>query len=330
MASSLEEIAAIYRQRYGNDILDRGGVRALKDKYLQDVIEAESNLIDAVSGAASLQAILWNDHVEWAQTSPLVKEAFGRVLPNEDPVKLINMLNDLPSESRRTLGYINTWVGTLFEMRLRDGLNAGKRIGDLKLDPGQTAVLSQRVNERGVDILINNADGTIAREVQAKAVKMVTPIKEHLEKYPDVPVMTTSEIASSLDDTRVMDSGIQRTDLREQVNSSMEELDDNIVEEIWEHIGLPIAGLIIVVTEGRRYLVGRQTFRQTMEKSANRASKTAVTMGVGFAVAALPGPNLAIPAMALTRVGFRRYNVHTRMSQKLQVSIEQLRGLNVQ
>jgi len=128
-----------------------------------------------------------------------------------------------------------------------------------------------------------------------------------------------------------MDSGIQRTDLREQVNSPIEALDDNIVEEIWEHIGLPIAGLIIVVTEGRRYLVGRQTFRQTMEKSANRASKTAVMMGVGYAVAALPGPNLlAIPAMALTRVGFRRYNVHTRMSQKLQASIEQLRGLNVQ
>ena len=68
-----------------------------------------------------------------------------------------------------------------------------------------------------------------------------------------------------------------------------------------------------------------------MERSGSRASKTAVTMGVGFAVAALPGPNLlSVPAMALTRVGFRRYNVHTRMSQKLQVSIEQLRGLNVQ
>ena len=89
--------------------------------------------------------------------------------------------------------------------------------------------------------------------------------------------------------------------------------------------------LIIVVTEGRRYLVGRQTFRQTMEKSANRASKTAVTMGVGFAVAALPGPNvLGVPAVVLTRVGFRRYDVHTRMSRKLQASIEQLRGLNVQ
>ena len=86
MASSLEEIAALYRQRFGNDLLDGGAVRALKDKYWQDAIEAETNLIDAVSGAASLQAILWNDHVEWAETSPLVKEAFRRALPREDPV----------------------------------------------------------------------------------------------------------------------------------------------------------------------------------------------------------------------------------------------------
>lgn len=331
MASSLEEIAALYRQRYGNDLLDGGAVRALKDKYWQDAIEAETNLVDAVSGAASLQAILWNDHVEWAETSPLVKEAFRRALPREDPVELINRLNDLPPESRRMLGYINTWVGTLFELRLKDGLNAGKRLGELKLRPGQNAELSVRLNEPGVDIVIKNPDGTIDGPLQAKAVQTVTPIKEHLERYPGVPVATTSEMARRFDDTRVLDSGIQQTDLREQVDSPIEALDDSPVEEIWEDIGLPIPGLLILVSEGRRWLVGRQTFRRTVERSADRASKTAVAMGVGGAVAALPGPNvLGLPAVALTRVGFSRYHVHTRISQKLQVSIEQLRRLNVQ
>ena len=328
MASSLTDIATEYRQRYGDAVKDTERLRGLYKTYEEEALRAETNLLDAVSAAASLQGILWNDHIEWFQTPPQVKEAFERALPGKNPVELINELNELGPESRRAIGYVSTWKGTLFEIEIRDKLNDGDTVGDIKLIHGQKVELPKRLNEPGVDLLVRNHDGSISSELQAKASKTLRPVKEHLERYPDVQPLTMADASSRVEELGAIRTDISSSDLRKEVEEPFEVLDDSPLEGLWENVGPFAPGVLIAVSEGRRWLVGRQTLRQAMERSTQRAMRKAVAMGVGGVVAALPGPNvLGLPVVTLTRVTMDRITVHGQMVRTLEKNAEQVRAL---
>ena len=53
-------------------------------------------------------------------------------------------------------------------------------------------------------------DGEVISQVQLKAIMDKSLILEHFEKYPDIDVYATSEVASQLD---VKDSGFSNRDL---------------------------------------------------------------------------------------------------------------------
>ena len=51
-------------------------------------------------------------------------------------------------------------------------------------------------SQPGWDIQILNADGTVDQVLQAKATESVSYVKEALEKYPDIEIVTTEEVAT--------------------------------------------------------------------------------------------------------------------------------------
>ncbi len=91
-------------------------------------------------------------------------------------------------------GTLSTIKGKYFEVLVRDRLNAGERLGELQLEPGQVASLAESSSQPGWDLRIENADGSVAEEIQLKATESMSYVKEALERYPDIRVAAPSEI----------------------------------------------------------------------------------------------------------------------------------------
>ena len=94
----------------------------------------------------------------------------------------------------RSKGFLSAWKGKYFEVLVRDELNAGEWVGDIHLEPGQTALLAESAIQPGWDLQIINSDGSVAQELQLKATESLSYVKEALERYPDIGVLTTDEV----------------------------------------------------------------------------------------------------------------------------------------
>lgn len=63
-------------------------------------------------------------------------------------------------------------------------------------------------NHPGADIQIRDVEtGELLEQIQLKAVLDASTVHGHLEKYPDISVLATSEVANRLADARVGNSG---------------------------------------------------------------------------------------------------------------------------
>ena len=102
--------------------------------------------------------------------------------------------------------------GKLFEIQYVDYLNDGH------LEDGYTAVLAEKANQPGYDIEIHGPDGHLCDLIQAKATESVSYVKKAFERYPDIQVVTTSEVHSQLVlggyHEQVIDGGIMNSSLK--------------------------------------------------------------------------------------------------------------------
>ena len=102
-------------------------------------------------------------------------------------------------------GFVSAVKGKLFELQYVDHLNSGA------LPDGFTAHLAESSVTPGWDIKILDPDGHVASLLQAKATESASYVKEALLRYPEVDVVTTSEVHAQLvmqgAGARVSDSG---------------------------------------------------------------------------------------------------------------------------
>lgn len=89
-------------------------------------------------------------------------------------------------------GLVSGIKGKLFELRYVDYLNDGY------LPLGFHAELARSSNNPGWDIAIIGGDGTMRDTIQLKATDSVSYVKQALESYPNIDVVTTSEVHSHL------------------------------------------------------------------------------------------------------------------------------------
>lgn len=286
----------------------------IKELYTKFIKNKEQTLIDAAATTVAVNALYLSDVIDYDQITPKMEEAFNLAYPN---IGLETIIDRDPSE---VLGFLNGWKGKYFEVLVRDELNAGNWIGDVHLDPGQFADIAESVTQPGWDLQIFNDNGSIADAIQLKATNSLSYVQEALERYPDINVLTTSEVFdhSNIITDHIVNSGLSNEDLTNTIHAPMESLFDSDLGEFIEDIlpGLPF--VIIALTEGRKVMVGKKSFEVAFVNGLERAAKTGLSIGVGALVYALDGGILSLPASFLTRVGFDRVKVTSRVSEKLE------------
>jgi len=302
MAHPLGTLAERYRaRRYSSQPV----AEAVADLYGRYIKGREQSLMDAAAAAATVNALFLADRINLSQVTPQMNEAFLFAYPN---VNLLSLADRSPAEVE---GFLSAWKGKYFEVLVRDRLNAGEWVGDIQLGSGQTVVLAESATQPGWDLQILDPDGSAAHVLQLKATQSLGYVKQALERYPDIDVLTTDEVLDAGGDAvqGIFASGFSDSALEDTIHAPMEALLDSPLEEMIETVlpGLPF--VLIAAREGRKVLMGRKSFQLAMEAGLYRAAKTGAAIGIGALVVLLDGGMLSLPASFLTRIGFDRYTV---------------------
>jgi len=286
----------------------------IKELYSKYIKGKEQTLIDAAASTAAINALYLSDEINYDQITPQMEEAFNLAYPT---VEFESILDRNPDE---VVGFLKGWKGKYFEVLVRDELNDGNWIGDVHLQPNQFAEIAESVKQPGWDLQIFNDDGSIAEALQLKATNSLGYVQEALEKYPDIDILTTSEVFDQSDilTDHIINSGVSNDELTNAIHAPMESLFDSGIGELIEDIlpGLPF--VIIAITEGRKVMVGKKSFEVAFASGLERSAKTGLSMGVGALVYALDGGILSLPASFLTRIGFDRFKITSRVSERIE------------
>ncbi|MDA0231874.1 MAG: hypothetical protein O3B04_02090 [Chloroflexi bacterium] len=306
----------------GNSGLVPPEIVALRDRYRE---RREQSLLDAAAAVVSLNTILTADAIDFDAVTPQMREAFELAFPNDDLAERLAGLD--PDNAAQLTGFMNNWRGKYFEVLVRDELNTSGQVGDMVLGEGQNAVLASDLSQPGWDLRIVNDSGLPISEIQLKATESASYVREAIERYPDIGVLTTEEVAESIADIPVLSSGISNTDLDSEIAAPLDSLVDSPLQDVVEAIGMGLPVLLIAGTEGTMWLVGRQTFDRAMSRSIDRALKSGTAMAVGGLVAMAGGGVFSLPATMLTRLAFARHGAFSGLSQQVDFDIEKVRML---
>lgn len=130
-------------------------------------------------------------------------------LENSSPTEIMGYFSGMDAES--AVGHISNIKGILFEQEIVQALN----------EQGMEAALFEATNHPVSDIAIFDDDGDIIGELQLKATDSVDYISNTLELNPDVPIITTSEVAGGFDTDIVIDSSIDNAALHDAITATV-------------------------------------------------------------------------------------------------------------
>ena len=125
-----------------------------------------------------------------------------------------------------------------------------------------TARLFEETNHPGSDIEFI-IDGNVVKEVQFKAVSNPESIADHFEKYPDIQVYATSEVATKVKDIfeNVKDSGFSLEEINKQTNEFIFPENSDMVPDA--EAGAAI-GFFIAALKNRK---GSKSFKKKVRES---------------------------------------------------------------
>jgi hypothetical protein len=148
-----------------------------------------------------------------------IESAFRQAYPglSENGETFADVVDRLDAEG--LIGFASAIKGKLFEQRFVDHLNTGN------LPEGYQAVLASSPNQPGFDIQILDENGVVSELLQAKATDSVGYVQDALQRYPEIDVVTTTEVYSDLvavgASNRIIDSGISDVALEQKVESAI-------------------------------------------------------------------------------------------------------------
>jgi len=128
-------------------------------------------------------------------------------------------------------GVINTVKGKMFEIMVTNAENTDNDVWQ--------AYMHEDESYPGSDIIFTNSDTGESLEVSLKATGAEnTSIIEHaLDKYPDIPIMTTDEVAELYpDNPMVFGSGIEHEELKNITEDNIDELINSIEQVDVNHV----------------------------------------------------------------------------------------------
>ena len=298
MDRNLKALADLYADKYGRDNLSMDQPINI---YESGDLDHPQSLLSAAASTIAVNGLFLSDKINESAITSQMQEAFDLAFPNLEIAQLEKY------DAVVLTGIISSWKGKLFEVELRDRLNSGEYIGEIQLGAGQRAELAVDPSQPGWDLQILNADGTVDQVLQAKATESVSYVKEALEKYPDIEIVTTEEVATRWAE-EIIDSERSGEELEKEIMAPMKDLLDSGLEEFAELISPWLPVVVIAVTEGKKVMIGKQTLQVALNNSLDRAIKSGAPIGVGGLLAMLGAGILSLPGSLLIQIGLDRWD----------------------
>ena len=267
MVESLTDLA----EEYPSQPLD--ALLALAEKLR---IRGEKEVLEIAASAADIGL----DDLVNLGLEPGANPQLVEALNTYPPIK-----EDLLATGELSQGQINNIKGKYFEALVRDRLNDGEALGELQLEPGQTARLATSASQKGWDLEIVGGNGETAELLQLKATESMSYVKGALENHPDFRIVVPGEMDSASHE--IIATDISHADLKagaaaDNVLEQVEEQTEGVLETVADFSTelaldvVPIGTLGILVTiGGYRFLTGQATLREATSggaKSLRRAT----------------------------------------------------------
>ncbi|QBF84439.1 hypothetical protein EXU30_18530 [Shewanella maritima] len=189
------------------------------DKHIIVVPENNLNGVAATTLVVSIvtAGLMSGQHYLDQERFGTVVEAMQRANPelaNMTPGQVGEHLSLLSHEQLQ--GVVNNTKGVYHEMLYVDAVNGA----GLETE----ASIHSEINTPGSDVVFSS-EGEVYNEIQLKATDSVSYVNEHLEKYPNIEVLATEEVASKIDG--VESSGFSNSVLEQDVSTGFEQLISN-------------------------------------------------------------------------------------------------------
>jgi hypothetical protein len=317
MDCNLKALADLYSKKYAQDYLSKDKLFKAYEKY---VIDHQQSILSVAASTMAVNGLFLYDTIDENAVTSQMQEAFDLAFPNLDIAQLEKY------DAVALTGIISSWKGKLFEIELRDRLNSGEYIGEIQLGAGQRAELAVDPSQPGWDIQILNADGTVDQVLQAKATESVSYVKEALEKYPDIEIVTTEEVATRWAED-IIDSERSDEELEKEIMAPMKDLLDSGLEDFAELISPWLPVVVIAVTEGKQVMIGKQTLQVALNNSLDRAIKSGASIGVGGLLAMLGAGMLSLPGSLLIQIGLDRWDSQKNVEMTVLRNIQLLNSI---
>lgn len=248
---------------------------------------------------------------------PLAVKALQDTNPNFDPTEVGSYSDE------QWMGIVNSAKGKYFEYLVMDELNTGGTVGELTLPDGYTAHLATSMTQPGWDLRIIDSQGHVADLLQLKATESVGYLRDTLERYPDIQILTTEEAASGLSSSQmVLNSEMSEGDLEQAVNAAAMQTDAGFLDEFWNTFNPLMPLLLVVATQGYQVVVNKQQVAGAMEVAKARAARSLLAGGVGAVLKTVSGSWLVSALGAITAGMF------FDRSQNIDELVNALRGRN--
>jgi hypothetical protein len=231
-------------------------------------------------GSGVFAALIMGQTGGWSAEEALVLEALRRstrALGEATDAELGDHLRALDPEQLR--GVMSNVKGIYHELLF-------ERAEDLDGD-AIVARLFEATNHPGADVELLDGD-TVIDAVQLKAVDCVSSVLQHRERYPDVCVVATEEVAAKLD--WVQSSGFNNADLERQVAEAFDGVKDGAADNLARAAALgtlPVGGAL--AGAALAILAGRRSKRDVAVAARDGAAASIVGAIAGAATVAIVG-----------------------------------------
>ena len=254
-------------------------VALAKMKAVESAVEAgqRDRLLDLLTvGGMTLTSILASGKVD-----PAIEQAFVKAYPGLADSGM-TFADAVAAQSNDGLvGLLAGVKGKLFELQLVEHLNAGN------LPEGLEARLAESATQPGWDIqIVDEKTGVVQELLQAKATDSVTYVQQALDKYPDIDVVSTTELHAVLTARglaeQVRDGGVLNADLEQAIaEAATVGQPIGITDFVPSQLGLAFIALSVLLSS--RHLSARELGQEL----GSRSSKAVAATFVGHAAMVL-------------------------------------------
>lgn len=229
------------------DLVETSANESLKSKVGQPIMTGTIS--------ATVMKLMATELPSFSADEELVLDALRRSknsLSDASDIELSNYVQSLSMD--QIAGLKNNVKGIYHELAFRNREN---------LDGDEYIVeLFENTNHAGADVRIINVETGDVAEVQLKATNYASYVKEHNEKYKNIDVMTTSEVAAESPNWSSTD--ISNADLSADTTSTLKALNEGADADIAESMG--VAAMVTLAVNAKSMLKGEALSMKAKQK----------------------------------------------------------------